>query len=301
MKEPSTILTCDQLRDRDIVSYLSSLGFEPAKVRPPEYWYLSPLRSEKTASFKVNRKLNRWFDHGIGRGGNLIDFALVYHQCSLPELLRSFSSDLSLHQPSPKNEVVGSAEEREPKVTITRVRALQSLVLIRYLHSRKIPPKVAEQFCREIDYEMGGKNYYSIGFQNDAGGYEMRNAFCKNSSSPKTVSTIKNGAGKIAVLEGFFDFLSLAVILAPSEFMKWDFCVLNSLSFFEQTKLFFNQYASVHLFLDNDRAGQNCSHKAISCDTKYRDESSLYGNYKDLNEWHVTIGKGRASGLPKPP
>jgi len=49
----------------DMVDYLSALGHRPQKVRNSDYWYLSPL---------VNRSLNIWYDHGIGKGGNLIDF-----------------------------------------------------------------------------------------------------------------------------------------------------------------------------------------------------------------------------------
>lgn len=68
-------LSIEEARQIDIVQYLSGLGYEPAKVRHFDYWYLSPLREEKTPSFKVNRKLNRWYDHGLGKGGNLVDLA----------------------------------------------------------------------------------------------------------------------------------------------------------------------------------------------------------------------------------
>lgn len=53
----------------DMVDYQSRLGYVPAKVRNEDYWYLSPLRDEKTASFKINRKIIMVWDRG-----NLIDF-----------------------------------------------------------------------------------------------------------------------------------------------------------------------------------------------------------------------------------
>ncbi len=55
----------------DMVEYLQKLGYQPQKIRNNDYWYLSPLRDEKTASFKVNRKLNAWYDFGLGQGGNI--------------------------------------------------------------------------------------------------------------------------------------------------------------------------------------------------------------------------------------
>jgi DNA primase len=38
----------------DIVNYLAKAGHHPLKIRNHDYWYLSPLRDEKNASFKVN-------------------------------------------------------------------------------------------------------------------------------------------------------------------------------------------------------------------------------------------------------
>lgn len=66
----------EKLKGIDLVAYLESLGFEPVRVRNNDYWYLSPLRNERTPSFKVNRKLNRWYDFGEGFGGSIIDFGL---------------------------------------------------------------------------------------------------------------------------------------------------------------------------------------------------------------------------------
>ena len=55
-----------------LAAYLSGLGFLPVKRRGTDLWYLSPLRKETRASFKVNTRLNTWYDFGIGRGGNII-------------------------------------------------------------------------------------------------------------------------------------------------------------------------------------------------------------------------------------
>ena len=74
-------------RQLDLVEYLQDLGHHPQKIRGNDYWYLSPLRDEKTASFKVNRKLNLWYDHGLGKGGSLIDFGVLYFNCSVKEFL----------------------------------------------------------------------------------------------------------------------------------------------------------------------------------------------------------------------
>ena len=83
-----------------MVQYLSRLGFEPKKIYRQDYWYLSPLRDEKTASFKINREKNCWFDFGIGKGGNIIDFAILYHDCTVSEFLKMVQDDFYFHQQS---------------------------------------------------------------------------------------------------------------------------------------------------------------------------------------------------------
>ena len=61
--------SCEDAKQIDLVEYLASLNFQPQKVRNQDFWYLSPLRQEKTASFKVNRQKNVWYDHAFGKGG----------------------------------------------------------------------------------------------------------------------------------------------------------------------------------------------------------------------------------------
>jgi hypothetical protein len=85
-------LTCSGAKQIDLVDYLASLGHQPQKVNNQGYWDLSPLRDEKTPPFKINRKLNVWYDHAIGKGGNLIDFGMQYFQCSVADLLRRLSA-----------------------------------------------------------------------------------------------------------------------------------------------------------------------------------------------------------------
>ena len=57
------------------------------------------------------------------------------------------------------------------------------------------------------------------------------------------------------------------------------------------------QYNSIRLFLDRDNTGQKCTAAAISWSNKYKDESVLYKDYKDLNEWTQQIGKTQKRSL----
>ena len=67
-----TIAEAKQLR---IVDYLASLGYHPQSVISKQYWYLSPLRDERTPSFKVNDRLNEWYDLAQRRAATLWNWA----------------------------------------------------------------------------------------------------------------------------------------------------------------------------------------------------------------------------------
>ena len=84
-------INCEEAKKIDIVEHLSILGFQPSKMRGNDYWYLSPLRQEKEASFKVNKSKNVWYDHGIAKGGNMIDFVTEYYHCNVSEALKKIS------------------------------------------------------------------------------------------------------------------------------------------------------------------------------------------------------------------
>ena len=81
-------LQCDTAREISIVEFLKKNGFSPHRENHKEAWYLSPIRDESTSSFKVSKILNRWYDHGLGKGGNVIDLVLdMNNNCSVQEAL----------------------------------------------------------------------------------------------------------------------------------------------------------------------------------------------------------------------
>jgi len=285
-----TKASCLEARQMDMVLYLSSLGYEPAKIRNNDYWYLSPLRQERTPSFKVSRKLNRWYDHGTGKGGNLIDFAILYNNCTVGEFLKTLDTDPSFHQPI-KTICSQPFQESESPIKIVSEKSLTSFFLHRYLYQRRIPVEVAKQYCREVVYELYNRQYFAIGFKNKSGGYELRNAFFKGSSAPKDITTFEIGAKEICVFEGFFDFLSFIAVTQNSVQIQSNFIVLNSVSMFEKARPFMEQHEIINLYFDQDKTGQNYTRYALSLSQKYKDKSNLYQHYKDLNEWIMNIGK----------
>ena len=288
-------LTCAEVKSRDMVDYLASLGFEPKRISRQHYWYISPFRNERTASFKVNRALNKWYDFGEGCGGNLIDFGVLYFKCSVSEFLKQLPlTSFQNQQPLFPHK---REKEEEGLITILKVEKLSSPVLFHYLKHRRIDSEVAQSFCKEITFELYKKKYYAIGFKNDANGYELRNQFFKGSSQPKDITTIQDNEQKLVVFEGFFDFLSYQTIYKNSAYLTEDCLILNSLSFLNKAKPLLKNYNQVHLFLDRDTKGQNCTRDLLSLGNHIQDESCLYKHNKDLNEWLVHFGLPKSQDL----
>jgi DNA primase len=276
-------MNCEQANEMDLVNYLKQLGHEAKKTRGKDHWYLSPLRKESTASFKVNQKLNVWYDHGIGEGGSLVDFGIKYFGCNVPEFLEKLDlSDFSTSKHF--NNIDEHHPETENKLQIESVKPLVSKNLIQYLERRGIDTIVAKKYCNEVEYSFGDKSYLAIGFKNDQGGYEIRDPFYKYSSSPKAVSTFINNSKEVTVFEGFMDCLSYLSLQKDNQ-INTDFLVLNGAGLFDRARAFLETYDKINLFLDRDTTGKKLTEKALKLADKYEDKSCLYEPYKDLNEW----------------
>lgn len=285
----------------DLIDYLAALGHYPKKVNNKDYWYVSPLREEKTPSFKVNRTMNAWYDHGIGKGGNLIDFGILYFNCSVSNFLEHLSQYQNtatsfFHQQVPSHNLQASAASladekketvNEGKIIILEARPLVEISLLKYLEKRHIPLAIAEKFCKEIDFLLYGKIKTVIGFQNNAGGYELRSPHFKGSSSPKEVTFFDHNKNHVNVFEGFFNFLSHQAINKNDAEPLTNFLVLNSLSFFLKERERMEQHQQIHLFLDRDSAGIKFTQQALQWSKKYIDQSHAYKKYKDLNEFFI--------------
>ena len=288
MKEKRTTgLSCERARAFTIEKALAKLGHFPTTTNEKEAWFLSPFRSETQASFKVSKRLNRWCDHGEGTGGNVIDLVCKMRQCTVKEALRIIGEDKNsfLFQQQPSFKV-----EQQDKIFVKEVKELTHYALRGYLSSRSISTTTAKKFISEVHYSFKNKNYFAIGFKNDSGGWELRNKYYKNCSSPKDITHINNGNGKLIITEGMLDLLS---IWEGTRYLKleYDFLVLNSVAFVKKAMNVIERYNQIDLYLDNDSTGKVTTRKLIKHSNNCLDKSSLYQGFKDVNEW--LIGNAR--------
>uniref|UniRef100_A0A0N5A6V7 ZnF_CHCC domain-containing protein n=1 Tax=Parastrongyloides trichosuri TaxID=131310 RepID=A0A0N5A6V7_PARTI len=276
-------ISCEQAREYSIIDYLEKQGYSPLKIRGNNYWFCSPFREERTPSFKVDANRNRYYDFGEGKGGNFIDLAMRLENCTVGELLENLGGGKSLqNQHSTTHHFPAIKREKEIKIQFVSDAVISAKALLFYLETRKIASGLIQQYLRQVDFLLNDKKYYAIGFKNNSGGWELRNSFYKGSIAPKDNTTFIHGADRIAVLEGFMDFLSF-IELNPDGYLDSDYMILNGISMFEKARPILESYNEINLYFDNDKIGRKLTAEACASSDKYRDRSDAYKDYKDLN------------------
>lgn len=278
---------CNVAREYSIEKALAKLGYFPSRKTEKEAWYLSPFRSENQASFKVSLVLNRWYDHGLGKGGNVIDLISQLKKYSIPQVL-SFLNDDNVDFSFQKPQNI-SVIKNEKSYEIIQVKELEHQALIDYLMKRCIDIRIGKQYCKEIHYKIKGKKYFAIAFKNSSNGYTIRNKFIKGNLLKKDITIIKNNSTRVCVFEGFIDFLSYLTLFKLDRVLE-DFIVLNSVSSISLVTKVLENYDSIDVYLDNDKAGREATNYLQNCFSNVSDCSVLYrekGN--DLNDYLIAM------------
>ena len=274
------------IKQISITDYLLQQGYSPARVQGIHFWYCSPLRNERTPSFKVNTERNQWYDLGSGEHGDIIDLVCALHRCTISEAIRLLSGAKQVaHQ---EFSFGGKRKFSERKLEILSAQPLSNPYLLRYLAARAIPLPVASAYCSEVLFQNMNRTYYAIGFANDALGWEIRNMYFKGCIAPKAITTISKATDVLQIFEGFMDFLSWQT-LNPSS--TCDTIVLNSLALLPRIQEKIKSYKQVESFLDNDDAGRKSFKVLKHFCPSIIDGSVRYQTHKDINEWLVVQSK----------
>ncbi len=288
-----------------IPEILAKLNIQPEKVKKNKAWYLSPLRKEKTASFQVDLKNNRWYDYGDGIGGDVVDFVCNYLKHHKETHTKSDALRWIKNMSDKSSEILFSVPlesnnaEVEPTLELRNSGTIKQIGLVNYLTTRGIPLPIAQKYLKELHVcnKDSGRKYYALGLANEEGGYELRNPFFKGCLAPKAISFIRGKIPKpksISIFEGFMDYLSIVSQLKDKQ-LAGDAIILNSLSCLNQINAYIQGYGYevAYTWMDNDSSGkvatstlssffktqEGITHKAMN---------NLYITYKDVNEWHMS-------------
>ena len=170
------------------------------------------------------------------------------------------------------------------------VQAVKHPKLLLYLSERGLQPSDVFPFLSEVYYRVSEKCFFTLGFPNDAGGWELRNPYFKGCFAPKAISTIKGtDSHKLQLFEGFMDFLSWRK-LHPE--VQDDSIILNSLTLLPKLIPTLHPYPIIESLLDNDKAGDRATKQLFDAGLPVKDMRACYAPYKDINEY-LTLAEQR--------
>lgn len=271
-------MNCKQANENiSIKEVMESFSLFPSKEHPKTAYYYAINRQERTPSLLVNYVKNIAFDFGTGKQYDVVSIVQELKQCTVSDAFEYLSRfDFSYKKPS-----VTEAITAENTNQILEVKEVIHPALLDYLKSRKLESQKSE--LSEVYYRINDKRYFGLGFKNDSGGYEIRSSFSKICLGKKDITTIKNNSENLKVFEGFTDYLSLK-ILEPEKTPS-DYLILNSVAMVHKASGLFGNYKSVEMYLDNDRAGEQCRDSILKIFPKANDRSNEYFLHQDLNDF----------------
>lgn len=256
-------------------------------------------------------------------GGTVIDLVMLLRNCSVSEAL-SYLVELKPGIAEGRYEFVKAAGtyESRTETRISRVGELYTYSLKDYVSKeRMIPLETASRYLSQIYYKnvVPGrpepeKDFFAIGFPNRSGSWIIRSQYVDRATGE--VQQIKRNIGvsdctfigkdgsfitdeeksqssNVALFEGFFNYLSWLAWKGIEIPGNTDVVVLNSTTNAERALPFIARHANVYAYLDNDKAGDNCTEHlgsmcAAMCDDEFsitfRDCRGGYAGFNDLND-----------------
>jgi 5S rRNA maturation endonuclease (ribonuclease M5) len=262
---------------------------------------------QKTESLRVRANYQGYYayfkDFLTERKGDILNFVEYYYSLDTKKAIEMLKDVFNQRNLDKLNEIQKqnlefinnklSKEKNNQNIEITKIQDLQNQALIDYLQKRKIDLMTAQQAgIKEIYYKINNKNYFALCFENESGGYEVRNAYFKGSFGTKDITLIKKeNSNELNVFEGFSDYAS-AIKLSRGKVLQQNNLILNSVAEREKAIETIKNLKNVNLvklYLDNDKAGKETAkyfmNKLNKENIKVEDRSNFYGKYKDLNDF----------------
>lgn len=274
-----------------IIDYLAQKGIQAAKEGVNSYLYKCPWREDIHPSLSVTKDGKGWHDFSTGESGNIIDLSMkILNTKDLKEVCAEFENFSFISQITRCAPADGEKKKDNPFASFGIVD-LSNKALLEYANNRGISQGVIKTYCKEAHYSFSGaNNLFSIAFQNDKGGWELRNASYKGGSCPKWITTHKSESNKsVAVFEGFMDFLSFCEMYYRNGLPGTaNYCVLNSIVNVDKAIDFLSSFEIVYLYLDNDQAGSDATNtirESLGNGVIVRDERNTYTGSKDFNDF----------------
>ncbi|MCG6188591.1 toprim domain-containing protein [Maribellus maritimus] len=294
-------MALSDIKQISIREYLRNKSILPKKDFGYYGMYFCPFREDHNTSFKVDYRKNIWYDFGTNEGGSIIDLDMKMNNCTFHEAATRLEKDFSGRDLNffsfHRGNTLDKKKNNETSIIIHDISEISHRKLIEWVNARKIDLSLANLYCREVHYQVRNRVYFSVGFENDKGGYELSSSpSFKGCIPPKEITTMKSGHETCLAFEGFWDFLSY-LTLQKTDKTRYDVVILNSVANIKKALPFLKEHKNICAFLDNDESGRKAFQMIkLSC-FSVDDMSIRYTGYKDLNDY--LCGKKQVQEMKK--
>ncbi len=259
-------------RNRSVISYLMSSGFNGVFKNPHQWVCKSPLRPESSPSFSVRPDRNVWFDFGLGEGGDIIKLVMLLQGIKFQDAVQQLAGLSSLDKaeiPLPKTDTEHPVWQVPPD---TGQSERGKRTVEKYFHSLGIP---YYQEMRAFPLTYKGVNYIGIPCPDpiarlglECRGFELRGGMQpvpkRMTMGHKLPWVMRRRPDRWLVTESITDALAGEVILSDA---TMSLCALNGIGNIKKLPEYLPAKTYVTLAMDNDgdangRIGQKMQQEA---------------------------------------
>jgi hypothetical protein len=282
-----------------IAGFLDKLGIRHIDKAGEELIYQSPSTScsSKTQVLRVNDRLGVWYDNGSGKGGTLLDLALLHWNLTDPaETQRRLKTLMAPEIEKPKRRRIAVPFARVPTYHMSHLEPLgRNKTTADYLASLKLL-ETARDYIEEVHYYTvdghGRKRYFtSAGWKNRNGVWEVENPFYKGSLGEPDICVCHGDPGEVHIFENMFDCLGYIAhcrkLQLPHGFKK---IVLNKPDMASRVIPICRRSTAVKLFLRRNRRNESLSAEIRASLSHVADCSDLYAGHGNMSNMWKAVG-----------
>lgn len=267
---------------------LEILGHSPQRSYGQELIY--SLSGEK-ACFAVNREHNIWYDHNTGKGGNIIDFAMIYWKVTFREALKKLNEYYALNQLPGYGALKTKRRHAQklPHYQVGQITALGSNAAITgYLESKCIW-EAAQKCLSEVYYyvedEKGRvKSFYGAGLKNELDHWQICGPSYTGCLGHKAISFSGRSETQVSVFQDTLSYLSWQTDNPPA---TDSILVMHSPDLLVATIRKIKDFLAIQVWFTRDDTGRLQSAELIQALPQATDCSMIYKDYLHYNEMLV--------------
>ncbi|MEZ5017258.1 MAG: hypothetical protein R2800_09425 [Flavipsychrobacter sp.] len=275
-------------------------GIKPNPILHGLDLYTSPFDCEQKTKLVVNPKTNTWYDPVSNTKGDTIKLVCLYLQSqdvnhTVMDALRWLKNMVGFNYPTIELPPGMPRYERKDGCFVVKDKSyLSEPVLIRYLEeNRCIPFRVARHILQQVRVlnRETGRSFIAIGFENEDGGFAIRNPKIKAHLGNRAISFIRGRVPKpsgIHVFKDVYDYLSAIIIREGKSFTE-DAIILNSYDCLKDMTGYIRNYGYeyLHSWLGNNEIGIQATNSLDQfCKTeqlKHHAQNTDYASFNDMN------------------